>query len=89
MMSEKGAPESGDEGDYSSGDEYQGHVSALKSALGLDDASAQSLAEAICGLARYEIDESESKEGGGSESPPPPRGKGGVALVIGMGRGKK
>ena len=67
VMSRKGESE-----DYSDSDEYDAHVKALGSALGLDDAAARSAAEAICGLARYEIDHEgseEKSEGEGMKKP--------------------
>lgn len=87
MMSHKGSmgEMDGEGEDYTASDEYGAHVSQLKSALGLDDVKAAQLAEAICGIVRAE----EAKGDSGEKPSAPPPGKGGVALVIGMGRSKK
>lgn len=78
----KGADEEAGE-DYGAGDARGSYVSSLKDILGLDDDQAEELAHAICGLAREEMMEKGPEEEAG------PKKKGGLALLIGVGKPKK
>lgn len=73
-----------DEEESSDESSYDAFAGELKDILGLDDEKAKRLRDVICGLAREEM------EGGdeGVDEDSSPRKPGGVAIVLGVGKGK-